>query len=225
MASVTETEAKRPPRGRPAAKQARARRTRALLLDAGERLIAERDFDQTAIADIVAEANSSIGAFYHHFADKDDFLDALIDRVIEGLWRRFDAAFDQAALAGLDTPGLIRLVVGFIRDIMYDSQGLIGATFKKSMEAPEAWTPLKAFARAYEERVRGLLADRAGDFGHADWQFGFRFGMQMVFGTLFNGIVNRPGPLALEDPEIIDELTVMLLRYLQVRDGRPAAAS
>ncbi len=222
MASVTETAAIRPPRGRPEAKQARARRTRALLLDAGERLIADRDFDQASIADLVAEANSSIGAFYHHFADKDDFLNALVDRVIEALWRRFDATFDPATLAALDTPGLIRLVVGFIRDIMHDSQGLIGATFKKSMEAPEAWTPLHAFARAYEERARGLLAGRAGDFGHSDWQFGFRFGMQMVFGTLFNGIVNRPGPLALEDPAIIDELTVMLLRYLQVsEDGTP----
>lgn len=198
-------------------KQQRGQRTRGLLLDVGKRLIEDRDYDQFGVADIVAAAGSSTGAFYHHFTDKDAYLTAVVDAVIERLWQRFEAEFGAEVLAPLPTAALLGRAVEFIRAIMRDNQGLIRTTFRKSLSDPEAWTPVRAFGRAYQARIAELLADRAGDIGHADWQSGFRFGMQMVYATLFNAIVNRPGPLAIEDQAMVDELTRMLTAYLQVR--------
>src|SRR5262245_48964862 len=59
-------------------KQSRARRSRDRLLDAGQRLVAERPFDALSVADITRAAGCSVGAFYLRFRDKDAFLRALI---------------------------------------------------------------------------------------------------------------------------------------------------
>ena len=212
---------KRTANRRPDAKQVRSRRTRDDLMLAGLRLVETRDFDQISIADLVAEAGSSIGSFYHHFADKDDYLNTILDLVVEGLWVEIDRAFDDAAVAAFSTPALLRRAVGFIRDVTRNRQGLVRATLKKSMSNPVAWIPVRAFARSYEDRIGALLAARSGDISHeAGWERGFRQGMQMVYGTLFAAIVNRPGPMYLEDDAMVDELTNMLVRYLGVRkDG------
>ena len=131
--------------------------------------------------------------------------------------RRFEAEFGAEVLAPLPTAALLGRAVLFIREIMRDNQGLIRTTFRKSLDDPEAWAPVRAFGRAYQARIAELLASRAGDLGRDDWQDGFRFGMQMIYATLFNAIVNRPGPLAIEDQAMVDELTRMLTGYLQVR--------
>ena len=216
MSSVTDI-ARTPRRRAAPGKQQRGQRTRGLLLDVGKRLIEDRDYDQFSVADIVAAAGSSTGAFYHHFTDKDAYLDAVVDAVIERLWQRFEAEFGAEVLAPLPTAALLGRAVLFIREIMRDNQGLIRTTFRKSLDDPEAWAPVRAFGRAYQARIAELLTSRAGDLGRDDWQDGFRFGMQMIYATLFNAIVNRPGPLAIEDQAMVDELTRMLTGYLQVR--------
>ncbi len=58
--------------------------TRAGLLEAAERLIAERGFAAASLGEIAEAAGVSKGAVYHHFASKDELLLALLDA-------RFDA--------------------------------------------------------------------------------------------------------------------------------------
>ena len=64
----------RPPR------QARARQTLERLLDATEAMLATRPFDAISVAEIVAAAGTSVGAFYARFRDKDALLPALYER-------------------------------------------------------------------------------------------------------------------------------------------------
>lgn len=69
--------------------QARAIKTRQRLMTALETLLKEREFDHITVADIAKKASVSTGLLYSHFANKDDFLDALLDsyksRVLERL--------------------------------------------------------------------------------------------------------------------------------------------
>lgn len=51
------------------------------ILDAAQRLVYTRGFDQMSIQDILDELQISKGAFYHYFASKGDLLEALIDRM------------------------------------------------------------------------------------------------------------------------------------------------
>lgn len=55
----------------------RAARTRAALVAAGFELLAERPIDAIPIDDVVAKASVAKGSFFNHFADKQDFANAI----------------------------------------------------------------------------------------------------------------------------------------------------
>jgi AcrR family transcriptional regulator len=55
--------------------------TREKLLGAAELVFGARGYENTRVADIVAEAGISHGLFYRHFADKDAILNAVLDRL------------------------------------------------------------------------------------------------------------------------------------------------
>ncbi|MBR9835474.1 MAG: TetR/AcrR family transcriptional regulator [Alphaproteobacteria bacterium] len=82
-----------PPTPRPR-KQARAVRTRQKLMDALDRLLREREFENISVSDIAEEAGVAVGSLYSHFRDKTAFLEALLDD-----WR----AEVEAALAISET--------------------------------------------------------------------------------------------------------------------------
>jgi AcrR family transcriptional regulator len=51
------------------------------ILDAAQRLIYTRGYDQMSIQDILAESHISKGAFYHYFDSKQALLEAMIERM------------------------------------------------------------------------------------------------------------------------------------------------
>jgi AcrR family transcriptional regulator len=63
-----------------APKQARSHATLARICTATERLLEKRHWHELTIAEIAAEARSSIGSFYARFADKEALLDHLDER-------------------------------------------------------------------------------------------------------------------------------------------------
>ena len=59
--------------------------TRERLLSAAEIVFGHNGYEQSRVADIVAEAGMSHGLFYRHFADKDAILNAVLMRLNENL--------------------------------------------------------------------------------------------------------------------------------------------
>lgn len=59
----------------------RQRRNRSALLDAGERLFADRSFAGVTIDDIVDAADVAKGTFYNHFGDKEGIAEAIVELV------------------------------------------------------------------------------------------------------------------------------------------------
>jgi len=53
------------------------------ILDAAQRLIYTKGYEQMSIQDILNELKISKGAFYHYFGSKNDLLEALIDQITE----------------------------------------------------------------------------------------------------------------------------------------------
>ncbi len=53
------------------------------ILDAAQRLIYTKGYEQMTIQDILDALQISKGAFYHYFDSKQDLMDALIERMIE----------------------------------------------------------------------------------------------------------------------------------------------
>src|SRR5579884_4328957 len=53
------------------------------ILDAAQRAIATKGYEQMAIADILSELHISSGAFYHYFDSKPTLLLAVVERLSE----------------------------------------------------------------------------------------------------------------------------------------------
>lgn len=83
-------------------KEAAVRRNE--ILDAAEHLFITKGFDKTSTNDILAEVGIARGTLYYHFNSKEDILNAMIERITEGLMKR------AAKIAGRkDVPLLQRL--------------------------------------------------------------------------------------------------------------------
>ena len=84
----------------PLARHAQKEQTRALLVDAALRVFAERGYEEATVEDIAAAAGYSKGAYYFHFASKEDIFLELLDRWIDeqtGHLRAFEEATPAAA--------------------------------------------------------------------------------------------------------------------------------
>ena len=66
--------------------------TRALVIDAAERLFAGRGFAATSMRDISAASGVSHPLIHHHFGSKEELYAAVKRRMVEGYARRFPAA-------------------------------------------------------------------------------------------------------------------------------------
>jgi AcrR family transcriptional regulator len=86
---------------------------RAELIDCAQRLFLEKGYERTTINDVIAATGLSKGAFYHHFASKEELLEAIAQRFGE-------AALADAALftrnEGLNALERLNLVLALGRD-------------------------------------------------------------------------------------------------------------
>ena len=67
-------------------KQADERRNE--ILDVAERLFCAKGYDNTSTNDILAEIGIARGTLYYHFKNKEDILDAMIDRIIDEITKK-----------------------------------------------------------------------------------------------------------------------------------------
>lgn len=67
------------------------------ILDVAERLFCTNGYDNTSTNDILAEIGIARGTLYYHFKNKEDILDAMIDRILDGIIRKAEnIALDES---------------------------------------------------------------------------------------------------------------------------------
>ena len=100
--------------------------TRTRILDAAERLIAERGFHGVSLREITASAGANTAAVHYYFRHKEDLLEAVVDRragiVVSERLRRM-----EALMAGPDLPSLEALILAYVSPgltICFESQEL-----------------------------------------------------------------------------------------------------
>jgi AcrR family transcriptional regulator len=94
--------------------QARSRATLDRILDATEKLLEIRTFDQLSVQDICKEAASSVGAFYTRFPDKIALLHLLHERICEEAKATAQLALDVERWRGQNMQDIVAAIVGFM---------------------------------------------------------------------------------------------------------------
>jgi TetR/AcrR family transcriptional repressor of nem operon len=86
--------------------------TKERILDTAERLVIDNGFAATSLDQVIAEAGTSKGAFFHHFTSKLDLARALVDRYAAADLAHLDQAAARAQAAASDPA---ERVIAFIR--------------------------------------------------------------------------------------------------------------
>lgn len=198
-------------------KQQRSRRSRDRLLEAGQRLVAERPFDALSVADIARAAGCSVGAFYLRFRDKDAFFSALIAHYLAEV-----RAETLELFATHDDDRLIGALVAKTADRFRRYAGLIRSAIRKRMEEPAVWEPIRRSGHVNADGFIAWLAARRGSKLEAADEMRVRFAFQVLYGTLNNALVNEPGPLDIADPDFRVHLE-RAFRLVLLSAGAPPA--
>ena len=71
-------------------------------IDAGQRLIQTRGYEQFSIEDLLADVGASKGAFYHYFDSKQALLEAIVDRLVDTALLSVGAVVDDERLTAIE---------------------------------------------------------------------------------------------------------------------------
>ncbi|MDX2168651.1 MAG: TetR/AcrR family transcriptional regulator [Deltaproteobacteria bacterium] len=197
--------------------QARTREALTRLLDAAERMVAEKGFADTGIAEIAQAAGSSVGGFYRRFGDKQGLLQALHARFCDEARATADAALDPSRWAGAPTAAVVREVVAFLIQIHREREGLFRAYQHAGYSDDIVRRRTVELQEYLHAKLAALFADRRADFTHPDAELGPAFALDLMLATLTYAGLLRQSALGLHDPRLDEELPRAFLAYLGVR--------
>jgi AcrR family transcriptional regulator len=193
--------------------QARTRRTLGRMLDAAEKLVAEKGFAETSIVEIARVAGTSVGGFYRRFHDKQGLMQALHARFCEEARATADAGFDPARWVGTATDDVVRQFTAFIIDVHRERAGSIRAFMLASLTDETVRRRTIELSEQMRDRLAALLVERRHDLAHPDPERSAAFAVDFITGTLAHAVqFQREGGRILDD-----ELPRLVLAYLGVR--------
>lgn len=207
--------------------QDRSRRSLDRILEATERLLQTRPFDELTVADIAREAGVSTGLLYSRFESKDEILPFLVDRFLRQQLRKFRSDLaPERSKAGLGER--LAQLTGRIRGMGDESLGLLRAAAARRLLRPDE---IGEEERARSEKIRAtgrtwLLASR-DEVARDDPEAALEFVNWIVF------LVGQLGPMLVRDSDELDailaNLETALLLFLQTpgptHEARQGASS
>jgi AcrR family transcriptional regulator len=142
---------------------ARRDATRERVLDAAREVFAERGVFGGSVEDICERAGFTRGAFYSNFADKDDVLQALVEREQSSLLAHLDAslvAVDEAIAAAPDLESVLDSIVANILSSVPVDRQLMLMTSELEIHAirrPDLPRHLLDVNAKFRERIGGYI--------------------------------------------------------------------
>jgi AcrR family transcriptional regulator len=200
--------------------QMRSRASMEALLDIGRRLIEERGIDDCSMSDVAEAAGSSIGSLYFRFGNRERFISEVMQRQIQSAREDFERLIAGLNVSAKAPDEVITSVTQWIVGVFGQNKGLLRAQLRRALENPQEWRPFQDFARYLVEEMIAVLERFTKLRVDPDWQLHVRIAMQFVFGTLNNILINRPGPLELDDRATAEELSKLAVRYLCLESTR-----
>ncbi|MBN1830938.1 MAG: TetR family transcriptional regulator [Deltaproteobacteria bacterium] len=183
-------------------KQARSKKTYDALIKTGFRLLKKEDFDKITVASLSQSAGYSVGAFYARFRSKDEFFDAMVAHHLENRIAASEYLFSTVPI-----DDLVDELISDLVHYYWINQKFWRAALVRSMRDPDFWTPIRQSGHDLASRVIGILSEHA-DRPLTDLEeTNIRFAFQITLGTINNTIINRPGPIFMNQRLFLEKLT------------------
>jgi AcrR family transcriptional regulator len=199
--------------------QDRSMQTMNQILDAASELLEERLFEEISIAEIVARAGCSVGAFYGRFKDKSALLFALDEYHFQDFIVAANALIAEIQSEDRGLQEVIRSVVQFLVDAYGRRPGLLRAlVLYAKQHHDEGFRLRERRAWALYPQLHQIILNHAAEMDCPDPNFAVRFGFMQVFFTaseiLLWGTRNEDFPVSAD--QLVTELTRTYLAYLGV---------
>jgi AcrR family transcriptional regulator len=202
--------------------QSRSQATLERILDAAERVLAQKSFGEATLAEIVEEAGVTVGAFYRRFPDKDALLHHLDDRFFGELYLLADELFDVQRWQGSAVATILRAVTERSAQLYGLRRGLLRSLFLRARTDPRIQQNACRLNDHYLERIRLLLLPRRAEFSHPDPERAISLGFVVMTGALREMILFGevwPSRAELVGDDLPSELARVYLAYLGAAPG------
>lgn len=210
---VQEGEAADPAWAKPAF-QERSRQQRDRLLKAGERVFAEKGFEQAHVADIAQRAGCSVGSFYRRFQDKEAFFFSLQTDMADHAEANIRKFFDDPACLTDPLPEVFTRLVRNTARTMKGIEGYYRALFELSIRGHDVWPRMRKLSEVEAGRITDLLRRRGVSVDEAGFEDRAHLAIRAMHGQIITTMQHGPGPFTADDPRLHAELSLLLVRYL-----------
>jgi AcrR family transcriptional regulator len=183
-------------------RQKRSQKTYDALIRTTFKLLQQREFDEISIAELAQKAGYSVGAFYARFRSKGELFDALLAQHIED---RLTARTRIFASATHET--LVGDLMEDLVDYYWTRRRFWRAALIRSMKEPEFWEPVRRQGLEFGAWLIDWISRGRGRSLTEPEQAHVRFALQLALGTINNTIINRPGPIFMEQAPFVEQLT------------------
>ncbi len=183
--------------------QQRSRRTLGKLITAAESLLESGSFDAASVTDIVELADTSVGAFYARFKNKNALFLLIFDRFREDSLNWVRSELSPAGWQGRSLAEAARFFTQSLIDWYLENRGLIRAVFLHTRIHPdpdvqermagfnrETYHLLVSFFMVFELEIRG-----------EDPRATIRFGCEMIAAFLRETLIFGPDSVKLKPKE------------------------
>jgi AcrR family transcriptional regulator len=168
--------------------------TKQKLLDAAERIFAERGYGAVSLRQIIADAQVNLAAIHYHFGSKQELLDEMIMRRAGPVNRERLARLDRLEAATPGGPRVEQVLEAFLMPMAEAAQKHPG--FPKLMGRMQAEGILtEVIARNFQPmlgRFIGALRKAVPDLPDSDFRWRVHFGQ----GCIAHAMSTEPPPLA-----------------------------
>ena len=183
-------------------RQKRGRKTYDALISTAFNLLEDREFESITIAELSSKAGYSVGAFYSRFHSKDEFFDAMIARHVQDR-RNTQLRLFETLPDDLFVSKLIENIVKYY----WNRRRFWRAALMRSVRDPSFWEPIRAQSHSLGNLLIERIGNKAGRPLTDIEVTNVRFSLQVALGTINNTIINRPGPVFMDQVLFIENLT------------------
>ena len=182
-------------------KQNRSKKTYDALITKCFQLLKKRDFDSITVADLSRSAGYSVGAFYARFRSKDEFFDAMVTHHLVDR-----KAFLEQLFSTFQNDDLIDELIEDMVHYFWINQKFWRAALVRSMRDPEFWAPIRQSGHDLADKVVARLSEQANRPLTDLEETNVRFAFQITLGTINNTIINKPGPIFMNQKLFVEKL-------------------